>query len=706
MKHISIFNLVVILIALGCQQTLETTKLKMMDNPILTNWETPFGVPPFDKIKDEHYLPAFEYAMQQHTYEINAIIANVDAPTFENTLEALERSGSSLSKVSRVFFAINGANTNDSLKAIAKTMAPKLSAHRDDISLNANLFKRINSVYSAKASLALEPEQLRLLDETYKYFVRSGINLNETAQSRLRTINSELAALAQEFGEHLLNETNAKKVLVTDKKDLGNLPVSLVAAAEQEAKNNEKEGWMFTLQRPSLNPFLQYSPNRELRKELYMAYAQRGDNGDENDNNEIVSKMTSLRVERANLKGYETHADYILSDNMAENPTRVYNFLDKVWTPALEMAKKERADLQEMMDKDGIDDEIKGWDWRYYTSRLRKERFDYDEETMRPYFEFTAVREGVFMLADKLFGLKFSPLENVPTWHPEQQVFEVKEADGTHVGIIYMDFFTRESKRGGAWMNSIRSQSKLDGDITPIVTNNFNFPPPTDNSPSLLSFGEAQTLFHEFGHALHGLLSNVKYRSLSGTNVPRDFVEFPSQVMENWMSEPEVLRMYAKHYKTGEVIPDDLIEKITASGKFNLGFITVEYMAASYLDMAWHTLKTTDLKNTKTFEKDQLDKIGLIDEIISRYRSTYFNHAFGGDPSYSAGYYSYLWSEVLDADAFQAFKETSIFDQETAKRYRYMLSQGGTKPGMELYKEFRGREPKIEPLLRKRGFIE
>jgi peptidyl-dipeptidase Dcp len=706
MKHISILSLLTFFIFIGCNQDSTEPTLEMPDNPILQTWETPFGAPPFDQIKNKHYLPAFEYAMQAHNNEIDAIINNSDAPTFANTIEKLERSGSPLSRVSRIFYAINGANTNDSLKLIAKEMAPKLSAHRDNISLNTDLFKRIDVVYQQKESLNLDAEQLRLLEETYKTFVRSGINLDETAQVRLRAINGELATLAQKFGENLLNETNGVTILVSNKEDLGKLPASLVAAAAQEAKRNDKEGWMFTLQRPSINPFLQYSPNRDLRKKLYMGYALRGDNGNENDNNETLSKMASLRTERAILKGYASHADYILSDNMAENPARVYDFLDQVWTPALEVSKNERADLQVMMKKDGIDDELKGWDWRYYTAKVRKERFDYDEEVMRPYFEFTAVREGVFMLAGKLFGITFTPVDNVPTWHPDQQVFEVKEADGTHLGIIYMDFFARESKRGGAWMNALRSQSKLDENVTPIVTNNFNFPPPTDSSPSLLSFTEAQTLFHEFGHALHGLFSNVTYTSLSGTNVPRDFVEFPSQVMENWMGEPDVLKLYAKHYQTGEVIPDELIDKITASGKFNQGFATIEYMAASYLDMAWHTLNTTDLKNAKNFEIEQMNKIGLIDEIIPRYRSTYFNHIFGGDPSYSSGYYSYLWSEVLDADAFQAFKETSIFDQETAKRYRTMLSQGGTKPGMELYIEFRGSEPKIEPLLRKKGLIE
>jgi peptidyl-dipeptidase Dcp len=698
-------NLLLILLVGGfisCNTTTDYQNDVMNDNPLLSAWDTPFGTPPFDKIKDEHYKPAFIVAMAEQKDEIEAIIINPDDATFANTIEDFERSGALMSRVARVFGAVNGANTNEALQAIAAEMAPIRSAHSDDINLNADLFKRVDAVYVQKESLGLNPEQMKLLEDTYKGFVRSGINLDKAAQTRLRAINGELAENSQKFGQNLLAETNATKVMVTNKEDLGDLPASLVAAAAKEAENNGKEGWMFTLQRPSLNPFLEYSPNRELRKQLYMGYAMRGDNGNEHDNNDILARTASLRAEKAALKGYETHADYILSDNMAENPTRVYDFLDKVWDPAIKMAEKERDDLQAMMNKDGIDDELMGWDWRYYTAKVRKARYDYDEEAMRPYFEFTAVREGAFMLANKLFGLSFTPLDNVTTWHQDQQVFEVKEADGSHVGILYMDFFARESKRGGAWMNSLRSQSRLDGEVTPIVTNNFNFPPPTDDSPSLLSFTEAQTLFHEFGHALHGLLSDVTYISLSGTSVPRDFVEFPSQVMENWMSDPEVLSLYAKHYQTGEIIPNELIDKITASGKFNQGFAKVEYMAAAYLDMSWHTLKTTDLQIAQSFEVDEMSKIGLIKEIIPRYRSTYFSHIFSG--GYSSGYYSYLWSEVLDADAFQAFKETSIFDQETANKYRYMLSQGGTKQGMELYVEFRGREPQIDPLLKKLGF--
>ncbi len=703
MKKYYLFSLLVFIFA--CSQQNKTTP-DMTDNPLLSEWNTPFGVPPFDKIRNADYQPAFEAAMAMHKKEIEEIINNPELPTFANTIEALERSGKMLGRVSRVFFAVHGAHTNDSLRAVAKEIAPKLSAHEDDITLNADLFKRVDAVYQQKDTLNLTAEQNRLLEETYKSFVRSGINLPADKQQRLREINAQLAQLAQQFGENLLHETNATKVLVTDKTDLGNLPASLVAAAAKEAEKNGQQGWLFTLQRPSINPFLQYSPNRELRKKLFMGYAMRGDNDNEYDNKEILSRMAALRVERAQLKGYDTHAAYILSDNMAENSGRVYDFLDKVWPAALNRAKAERADLQAMMARDGIDDKLRGWDWRFYSEKVRQERYAFDEETMRPYFEVSAVRDGAFMLANKLFGLTFRKLDNLPTWHPDQEVFEVLDVDGSHLGILYMDFFARESKRGGAWMNELRPQSKLDGEVTPIVTNNFNFPPPADGSPSLLSFTEASTLFHEFGHALHGLLSDVTYESLSGTNVPRDFVEFPSQVMENWMSEPEVLRLYAKHYQTGEVIPDELIDKIVASGKFNQGFATVEYMAAAYLDMAWHTLTDTTRQDARAFEDKEMKRIGLIEEIIPRYRSTYFNHIFGGDPSYSAGYYSYLWSEVLDADTFEAFKEAGIFDQETARRYRHLLSQGGTRPGMELYVEFRGREPAIEPLLKKRGLLE
>lgn len=672
-------------------------------NPLLSVWNTPFGVPPFDLIKSDDYLPAIRQGIKKHNAEIKAIINNKKAPNFKNTIEALELSGATLNKVSRVFYAVKGANTDDILNKTGKTLAPELSKHWDNINLNPELFKRVDAVFQQKEKLNLSDEELRLLEETHKGFVRAGVNLSNEKQTRLRKLNSRLAILSQKFGDNLLKETNDFELYVTDPKDLGNASQSLRAVAAKEAlKRGHKEGWSFTLHRPSINPFLQASPNRTLRKKIFDGYAMRGNNNNENDNRSVLEEMASIRVALAKLKGYKTHADYILSDNMAETPQAVYSFMDKLWGPALNRAKRERNALAKIMKKEGVKGTFNASDWRHYVEKLRKEKYNFDEEETRPYFEFTAVRQGVFMLAKKLFGLTFKPLNNVPKWHKDQQVFEVLEADGSHLGVIYMDFFARESKEGGAWMNALRSQSNVDKMIYPIVTTNFNFPPPTKDTPSLLSFTEAQTCFHEFGHALHGLFSKVKYQSLSGTNVPRDFVEFPSQVMENWMSEPEVLKLYAKHYKTGEVIPDEMIKRMNDANDFNEGFRTVEYMAAAYLDMAWHTLKDTTRQKSNAFEKKEMDKLGLISEIIPRYRSPYFAHIFSG--GYSAGYYSYLWSAVLDADAFQAFKETgNVFDPATAKKYRHMLSQGGTKKGMDLYKEFRGRAPKIEALIKKRG---
>jgi peptidyl-dipeptidase Dcp len=671
---------------------------------LLAEWDTPFGVPPFDRISSEDYLPALRHGMSEQRQEIDAIIANTDSPGFGNTIEAIERSGSTLDRVTKVFFALNSAHADDTIRETATTIAPELSAHNDDISLNSDLFERVNSVYGQRDELQLGREQRRLLDETYKQFIRSGANLKPAKQQQLREINAELATLSQQFQENLLDETNNFELLVTDRADLGDLPESLVALAAEEAKRrgHECDCWAVTLQRPSINPFLQYSPNRDMRKRLFDGYAMRGDNDNDADNKAIVQRMAQLRAERAALMGYKSHAHFVLSDNMAETPENAFELMDQVWKPALRVSKEERAALQEMMRSDGINDRLRGWDWRYYTEKVRKARYDFDEDALRPYFEVTAVRDGVFDLAYELFGLTFQQRDDLPTWHSDQQVFEVMEADGSHLAILYMDFFARETKRGGAWMNALRTQSNLDKFVAPIITNNFNFPAPTEDSPSLLSLTEAATLFHEFGHALHGMLSDVTYSSLAGTNTPRDFVEFPSQVMENWMREPDVLRMFAKHYETGEAIPQDTIDKITASAKFNQGFITVEYMAAAYLDMAYHTLDSPEAVEPRNFEATAMADIELIEEIIPRYRSGYFAHIFSG--GYSAGYYSYIWSEILDADAFQAFKETSLFDRETAANFReFILSKGGTEPGMDLYRKFRGREPKIEPLLEKRG---
>jgi len=673
------------------------------ENPLLAEWDTPFGVPPFDQVENEDYLPAFQAAMESHAGEIDAIVASDEPPTFENTIEAMESAGADLSRVSRVFYAVEGAHSNDTLREVSRTIAPQLAGHRDDIRFNPDLWKRVEAVWDGRADLGLDPEQAKLLEETHKGFVRSGAALDEQAKARLREINAELAELSTTFSQNLLAETNDFELHVEDRVDAGHIPGNLLVSAEQEArKRGHESGLSFTLQRPSINPFLQYSPNRELRKRIFLGYAMRGNNGNEEDNNSLLARMAELRVEKANLLGYPSYAAYVLSDNMAETPERVYDLLDQIWEPAIRVASKDRDAFETMMHEDGVEGNLEAWDWRYYAEKVRKARYDLDEEILRPYFEVNAARDGVFEVANRLYGITFTELPDLPRWHPDQQAFEVREADGSHIGILYMDFFMRESKRGGAWMNSLRSQSRFDGDVTPVVTTNFNFPPPTGDTPSLLSFGDVETLAHEMGHALHGLFSDVTYRSLSGTSVSRDFVELGSQIMENWMGEPEVLRLYAKHFQTGEPIPEDLVQKLDEASKFDQGFATVEYLAASYLDMAWHTLESETEMSPPEFEQTAMQRIGLIDEIIPRYRNTYFAHIFAG--GYSAGYYAYIWAEVIDADAFQAFKETSLFDKETATRFRReVLSQGGTRPGMELYEAFRGRDPSIEPLLERRG---
>jgi len=674
------------------------------ENPLMAVWETEFQVPPFDLIESEDYLPATREGMAMEKAEIDEIVNNPDPATFENTIEALERTGKLLTRVSRVFGAVNGAHTNDVMQATARTLAPERAAHGDDIRLNADLYARVKAVHEMRDELGLTPEQMKLLEETNKGFVRSGADLDDDAKARMREINGELAQLSNRFGENVLNETNAYELHVTDTVDLGNLPANLVALAAAEAGNRGHDnGWSFTLQRPSINPFLESSTNRVLRRDIFMGYAMRGDNDDEFDNKEPLARMAALRAEKAQIMEYPTHAHFIISDNMAETPDRVLDFLTEVWEPALEVSKQERADMQAVMNAEGFPGNLEGWDWRHYTEKVRKARFDLDPQALLPYFEVNAVRDGVFMVANRLYGLTFNERTDLPRWHETQKVFEVQEADGSHLGALYLDFFARPTKRGGAWMNSLSKQGRLDGATYPIVTTNFNFAAPAGDGPALITFDNALTLAHEMGHALHGLLSDVTYESLGGTSVPRDFVEFGSQIMENWMGEPEVLRMYAKHYETGEVLPEEFIEKLQASSTFNQGFVTVEFIAAAFLDMAWHSLKEPVEHDTRAFEDTEMARVGLIDEIIPRYRSTYYNHIFSG--GYSAGYYAYLWAEVLDKDAFQAFLETGdLFDPATGLRLREeILSRGGTRPGMELYVNFRGREPGIQALLEARG---
>jgi len=674
-------------------------------NPFYKKYDTKYGVPPFDKIKEEHFIPAFEKGIKLHKDEIDKILSNKNEATFDDSILTLEKSGAFLDKVSNVFYNLLGANTNEKLQKIAKKVSPMLTEHSDNIMLNTELFKRIKAVYEKKDKLNLSNEQKMLLKEYYKNFVRSGANLSEEKKLRLREINKQLSLLSLKFGENVLKENNKFKLIIEKKEKLAGLPESVVESAAEAAKALGYAGkWVFTLHKPSLIPFLQYSKQRQLREKIFKAYINRCNHNDELDNKKIASKMALLRLERAKLLGYKTHAHYVLEENMAKEPKNVYELLNKIWKPALEAAKEEVEIMQKIIAKERHELKLKPWDWWYYAEKVKKQKYAIDDEAMRPYFEINNVRKGAFMVANKLYGITFKELTGLPKPHPDAKVFEVKESDGSHIGILYMDFFPRESKRGGAWMNTYRKQSNIDKEIHPIATNVFNFTKPAGDKPALLSIEETQTLFHEFGHALHGLLSTCTYKSLSGTSVPRDFVELPSQIMEHWAIHPKVMKMYAKHYKTDEPIPDSLIEKIKNAKYFNQGFTTVEYIAASFLDMNWHTIKEAKKINTLEFEEKSLNKIGLIPEIVSRYRSTYFRHIFSG--GYSSGYYSYIWSEVLDTDAFEAFKETGIFNKDTAKSLREnIISRGGTAEPMDMYIKFRGREPEVTPLLKKKGFL-
>ena len=674
-------------------------------NPFFETFDTPFGSPPFALIGTDDYLPAFQEGIRRQTAEIEAIVSNPEAASFKNTVEALELSGGLLDRVGAVFFSLNSAHTNSDLQALAKQIAPLLSRHEDSILLNEALFRRIEAVHEGADRGSLTTEQARLLDETYKDFARNGARLDAAKKAQLKEINQELALLSVQFGENVLKETNAFALVLDNPAELAGLPDSVVAAAAQTAGERGEQGkWVFTLDKPSLIPFLQFSDRRDLRETLFKAYVNRGDHGDDQDNNETASKIASLRAQRAQLLGYRTHADYVLEENMAKTPAAVYELLNSLWEPALEQAKEEARLLQESARSDDADLELEPWDWWYYAEKVRKERYDLDEDLLRAYFKLDNVRQGAFDVATKLYGLQFEERTDIPTYHPDVRTFEVKDATGSHVGVLYLDYFPRPSKRAGAWMNSLRKESLRDGTrITPIVCNVCNFSKPTADTPSLLTLEEVHTLFHEFGHALHGLLSECVYNSLSGTSVPRDFVELPSQIMENWATHPEVMRTYARHYQTGEVIPDDLIEKIQASRRFNQGFATVEYLAASYLDMDWHTLQDAEPRQTAPFETASMQRIGLIPSIVVRYRSPYFSHVFAG--GYSAGYYSYIWSEVLDADAFRAFREHGLFDRETADSFRRnVLAKGGSEDPGELYRRFRGADPDIGALLERKGF--
>ncbi len=697
MKRI-IFVMLALSLIFGCVFTSEK-------NPLLEKFSTPFGTPPFDKIKEAHYLPAIEEGIRQQKAEIDAIVNNSEPPTFANTIDALELSGQLLRRVTSIFYNMSSAMTNPEHQEIAKKVAPMLSRHNDDIRLNAALFARIKAVYEQKEQSDLTAEQRMVLEKYYKDFVRGGANLDEGQKEELRKINEELSLLTLKFGDNVLQETNDYALVISDSADLAGLPPNVISAAREAAEERGYKGkWVFTLHNPSIIPFLQYAENRALREQIYKAYIHRGDNNNDYDNKAILSKIAALRVRKANLLGYPTYAHFVLEENMAKTPERVYELLQKIWPAALKRAKAEVAEMQAIIDAEGGDFKLQPWDWWFYAEKVKKAKYDLDEEMLRPYFKLENVRAGVFEVAEKLFGLTFNERHDIPVYHPDVKVLEVKNTDGTHVGILYVDYFPRASKRGGAWMSEYRGQSKLGEIKTPIICNVGNFSKPTADKPALLSLDEVETMFHEFGHALHGLLSDCTYPRVAGTNVARDFVELPSQIMEHWATEPEVLKSYARHFQTGEPMPDELIEKIVRSQHFNQGFATVEYLAASFLDMDWHTLQQPIEQDATEFETASLRKIGLIPEITSRYRSPYFRHIFSG--GYAAGYYSYIWAEVLDCDAFEAFRETSLFDPTTAQKLRkYIFSAGGSEEPMSLYIKFRGREPSIEPLLKKRGLI-
>ena len=675
-------------------------------NPFLGKYTTPFGIPPFEQIKVEHYKPAFVKGMEEHKKEIDAIVNNKKPATFENTIAALDRCGELLNKVASVFYGQNSACTSDEMQAVSREISPLLSQHSDDITMNAALFKRVKYVYDHQSEEKLDKEQKKLLEETYKSFVRSGANLDADKQEQLRKLNQEISMLQLTFGQNMLAETNAFQLVIDNKDDLAGLPQNLIASAAEVAKERGLDGkWVFTLHNPSVMPFLQYSDRRELRERMFKGYISRGCQGGKNDSREVVKKLVKARLEKARLMGFEDYASMALDTRMAKTPKAVYDLLDQVWQPALAKAKEELADIQEEMKKDGRDFTAEGWDWRYYADRAKRAKYAFDENELRPYLKLENVRDGLFYCANKLYGITLTQIKNVPLPHPEAQAFEVKDAKGKHIAILFMDFFPRASKRGGAWCGTYRDQTYEKGKkITPVVTIVCNFTKPAAGEPALLTADEASTMFHEFGHALHQFFQDVHYQGIS--NVPRDFVELPSQINEHWCFAPEVLKVYAKHYKTGEIMPQSLVEKMERSQKYGQGFATVEYVAASLLDMDWHVLKSVpDDLDVEDFERQTLVKRGLLSQIPPRYRTTYFNHTMGG--GYTAGYYSYMWAEVLEADGFEAFKETGdIFNQDVANRFRkYVLTPGGINDAMDMYVNFRGKKPDTKPLLRNRGLL-
>jgi len=690
------YLILIIFLGIGCQN------IGAEMNPFLTDYDTPYQIPPFEKIEFSHYEPAFEEGMKQHLSEIEAIASNKEYPTFENTIAELERSGKTLDKVANVFFNLLGSNTSDEMDALAMKISPVLSSHSDSILLNKVLFSRIKSLHSQKNLLKLSTEQKRLLNETFKSFTRSGANLLDSEMKRLVDINSSLSSLSVKFDQNVLKETNGFSLIIDNEDELDGLPDEEIRQAALLAESEGHTGkWVFKPTRVSMYPFLTYSTQRELREELYNSYIQRGDNDNEFDNKSLIVEMLELRKEKAKLMGFESHADYVLDDTMAKKTSRVDDLLQQIWKPGIARAKLEAEEMQNLIKQEGGNFELAAWDWWHYAEKIRQSKYDFTEEEVKPYFSEDKVLQGAFDVASKLFEISFVERDDLPKYRDNIRSFEVFNKDNETIGIFYTDYTLRPNKGGGAWMNTFRSQSKFDGKQIPIVVNVCNFPPENEDGVSLLSFEQVETLFHEFGHGLHGLLSDANYPSLSGTSVTRDYVEFPSQMMENWAREPEIIKTFALHYQTQQPIPDSLLNKISEAGTFNEGFETSEYVAAAYLDMAYHTSKE-DIKDIDKFEDNALSELGLIPQIESRYRSTYFGHIFAG--GYSSGYYSYLWTEVLEADAFEPFREKGLFDKETALKLKeYVYASGNTEDLMTQYIKYRGSEPEIEPLLKKRG---
>lgn len=676
------------------------------NNPLLGSFSTPFGVPTFSDIKLEHYLPAIETLIEQSEAAIQQIVDSSDSPTFENTVVALEREGTLLEYATSIFFNLNSADTSDEMQALANDISPVLTEHSSRIMQNADLFQKVKQVYENELSSLTNAEDKTLLEKTYKSFVRSGANLDEDQKKQYVELSKELSLASLKFGENVLAATNAYELIIEDEADLSGLPETAVEAAALAAKSKGYEGkWLISLQAPSFVPFMQYADNRELREDLYMAYMSKAFDGEELDNQDLVKSIVKLRNEKASLLGYTSHADFVLEERMAKSADTVNAFLKDLLGKAYPFAQKEVEEVRALaLELDGIVD-LQRWDWSYYSQKLKDKKFNLNDELLRPYFELDKCVNGMFEVANKLFGLTFEKNEDIPTYHQDVIAYEVKDTEGNHVSVFYTDYFPRESKRGGAWMTSYRGQWKqADEETRPVVSIVCNFTPPTDTKPSLLTFDEVETLFHEFGHALHGMLANGIYNSLSGTNVFWDFVELPSQIMENWVQEKECLDLFAVHYESGEKIPEEYIQKIKASANFHEGYQTVRQLSFGLMDMAWHSLGTDELKveDVAAFEQKAMAATELFPAVEGTCMSTQFSHIFQG--GYAAGYYSYKWAEVLDADAFSVFKEKGIFDQATADSFKdNILSKGGSEHPMELYKRFKGEEPKVDALLERAG---